>query len=297
MQSKNHPLLTFRAGVRRALNRVLRPLNVQINTLTAERAEENRVLALAEVGYFDEPVFPVLQSFRNSETSSLPADTHRFGGQLKHLITPEGNQVGFSLENGWFGSPDAEIAYTVCRRYRPRCIVEVGCGNSSKLFRQAILDGGLDTRLICVDPNPRNDVQKMADDLWLRPIESVPPADLASLLAPGDVLFIDSSHKVATRNDVVFLLLDVLPRLAAGTLVHLHDIFLPFDYPRDLLLDERWHWTEQYLVQALLASGEGYEVLWAGHYIQRLCPEIHKRLLLHTPNRRASSLWLRKTIA
>lgn len=285
-------MLSTRSRVAGAVNGVLRPLNLRVNSLTAQRAEESKSRALARAGYFDAPAFPVLDCFRNSETSPLIEAVPRFSARWDDLADAGRNQVGYSFDNGWFGSPDAEVAYAVVQQYRPNCIVEVGCGNSTKLLRQAITDARLDTRLICVDPQPRSDVRAFATDVFQREVQTLECSELLSWIGAGDVLFIDSSHIVARGSDVVYLLLNVLPRLRAGTLVHLHDIYLPYDYPPDVVAELRW--SEQYLVQALLTSTDQYELLWAGHYIQRLRPELHAWLELYAPDRRASSLWLRK---
>lgn len=113
-------------------------------------------------------------------------------------------------------------------------------------------------------------------------------------LEPGDFLFIDSSHEVKTGNDVVALLLNVLPSLQAGVLIHIHDIFLPYEYQKEWIIQNRWPWNEQYLVQAFLQGSEEYEVLLAGHYRQKTMPDFVKNFPLWL-GKDASSLWLRKT--
>jgi Methyltransferase domain len=285
-------MLSTRSRVAGALNGVLRPLNLRVNSLTTQRAEERKSRALARAGYFDAPAFPVLNCFRNSDGSPLIDAVPCFSDRWTDLSVAERNKVGYSFDNGWFGSPDAEVAYAVVQRYRPNCIVEVGCGNSTKLLRQSIIDARLDTRLICVDPQPRADVREFATHIFEQEVQTLECSELLSWLGPRDVLFIDSSHVAAQGSDVIYLLLNVLPRLRPDVLVHLHDIFLPYDYPPDVVAELRW--SEQYLVQALLASTDQYELLWAGHYIQRLRPDLHASLDLYAPERRASSLWLRK---
>ena len=88
-----------------------------------------------------------------------------------------------------------------------------------------------------------------------------------SQLHSGDVLFIDSSHTVKIGGDVNYLFLEVLPRLEPGVIVHIHDIFLPFEYRRDWVLDEFRFWTEQYLLQAFLTFNSEFEVLMANSYM------------------------------
>ena len=88
-----------------------------------------------------------------------------------------------------------------------------------------------------------------------------------SQLESGDILFIDSSHTVKIGGDVNYLFLEVLPRLKAGVIVHVHDIFFPFEYRRDWVLEEFRFWTEQYLLQAFLIFNSEFEVLMANSYL------------------------------
>src|ERR1044071_9524271 len=88
-----------------------------------------------------------------------------------------------------------------------------------------------------------------------------------SQLESGDILFIDSSHTVKIGGDVNYLFLEILPRLKPGVIVHVHDIFLPFEYRRDWVMDEFRFWSEQYLLQAFLTFNSEFEVLLANRYL------------------------------
>jgi hypothetical protein len=87
-------------------------------------------------------------------------------------------------------------------------------------------------------------------------------------LGADDILFIDSSHVLRIGSDVQYLFLEVLPRLAPGVLVHIHDIFMPAEYPREWVLTHGYFWTEQYLLQAFLTFNTSWEVIWAGSFMQ-----------------------------
>lgn len=257
---------------KRLLNQLLRPLNARVESLTSETREARRLQGLADAGAFDEPRFPVPAAFARMDPRPLLDAVASHHQALLALRDPARNSVGFSLDNSYFGSPDAEILYAAMAIHRPAQALEVGSGNSTRLLRQAIRDLGLGTRLISVDPEPRRDVDGFVDEFIRERVEGSDPAVLASRLASGDMLLIDSSHQVHVGNDVLFLYLNVLPRLAAGVIVHIHDIFLPYEYPREFVVDHRWDWCEQYIVQALLAASDRFEVLWAGHYLQRTMP-------------------------
>ncbi|WP_235754343.1 class I SAM-dependent methyltransferase [Ruegeria pomeroyi] len=131
-------------------------------------------------------------------------------------------------------TPDAEALYLMIRRYQPRRVIEVGCGNSTRITRQAALDGGLETEITAIDPWPRADIAGVVDRFEQARLEEVDPAVFAALEA-DDVLFIDSSHQVRMSNDVAHLFCRIIPALAPGVVIHVHDVFLPYEYPKVLL--------------------------------------------------------------
>jgi len=154
----------------------------------------------------------------------------------------------------WFPRLDAAAAYAIVRNTKPRRIVEVGSGHSTRFLARAVADGGLETRITCIDPEPRATIAGLPVEFLRSPVQAV-PLDVFALNA-GDVLFIDSSHQLKPGSDLEFLLERVLPRLARGVRVHFHDIFLPDPYP------EMWAWrryNEQAAVADLLADGYALE--------------------------------------
>jgi hypothetical protein len=276
-----------------AINKVLEHANLHLDTLTEKRAEHKRLLELEQTGYFERSVFPIPDSFQSLDLERIIRELSLEELNLDHLAEPFGNAVGYTYDNDYFSSPDAEILYAIVQKFRPEKVVEVGCGNSTRIIRQAILDGGLTTKLTSIDPQPRVEINELSDEIRRNRVESLQDFELFRSLGKGDILFIDSSHEVRTGNDVVFLYLNVIPILRPGVLVHIHDIFLPFDYPRKWILEERWPWNEQYLVHSFLTLGNMFEVVWAGHYLQRTNNEFAK-YFPSLDNRSAKSLWLRK---
>jgi hypothetical protein len=274
-------------------NQVLQHLNLRLDTRTAERAEARRLAALVESGHFDSPAFPLAPGLAACNPEPWFQAVAEFGPRLKEFAAPSAGE-GYSFHNGYFSSPDAEVAYAMARRLAPRRIVEVGSGNSTRLFRAAIRDGGSATELISIDPCPRVEIQQVSDTILRNPVELLPPTKMAGLLSAGDILFIDSSHELQPGNDVLYLFLHVFPRLQSGVVMHVHDIFLPYEYPREWLLEEGWHYfREQYLLQALLQDSEAYEVLWPGHYLQRTKADFNDHFF-GDPVGVAASFWMRK---
>ena len=123
------------------------------------------------------------------------------------------------------------------------------------------------------------------------------PMDTFSSLGENDILFIDSSHVLKIGSDVQYEFLEVLPRLRPGVLVHVHDIFLPGEYPKDWVYgDEHRFWNEQYLLQAFLTDNAHVEVVWASNWMHRRHPdELEKALESYDRNTRfPGSFWFRR---
>lgn len=189
--------------------------------------------------------------------------------ELTAVHRSAGTALGFDFSNPLFGPLDAAVYYATVRTLRPRHIIEIGSGYSTQIACLALqrnaAQGAFGT-MTCIDPYPA---------AWLHgagmKIEIVPePVETLSLerfraLQSGDILFIDSTHTVKFQSDVVREFLEILPELAGGVYVHVHDIFFPYDYPPDWLIQQRRAWNEQYLVEAFLAYNHEFEVVLANH--------------------------------
>ncbi len=161
--------------------------------------------------------------------------------------------------NPYFHPGDARLAYAVVARYQPSRIIEIGCGNSTKFMRRAIDDYQLATKITCIDPQPREDIAKVAHEFHQATLPTV-DVGIFNQLKKGDVLFLDGSHLVMNGSDCVHFFLNILPELPKGVWVHLHDIFLPYDYPHQLFIDCKSN--EQYtLAMLFLFSQEWVPVL------------------------------------
>ncbi len=278
--------------VREWLNRAVRPAGLQIGTLTADRARAARLAVLRARGHFDRPAFALSPGFGPPAGGQVFGWLAEFRADAAKLARSDDNAVGYSPDNGYFTTPDADVYYAVVRGAMPGRVVEVGSGNSTRVARQAILDGKLATQVVCVDPQPRVAVADFCDRHVIGRVEDMPADDLLALLGADGLLFIDSSHACEAGGDVPYLFCHLLPRLPAGTLVHVHDVFLPYDYPADWAAGDARTWDEQYLVHALLQGG-GYEVLWPGYHLQRTLPGFAAHFS-GGPVGQAQSLWLRK---
>lgn len=200
------------------------------------------------------------------------------------------------FDQDWFTGLDAALLYALLASRRPNLIVEVGSGHSTRFAAAALDDVAADGQIVAIDPAPRAAIEKLAPGVALQQM-TLRQAGLAPFrsLAAGDVLFIDSSHILMPGSDVDILLNRILPRLPAGVLVHIHDVFLPDPYP------ESWAWrgyNEQNAVAALVTGG-GYDVIAASRYMETRMAAATTPVLAALPpappGAFASSLWLEKT--
>ena len=208
---------------------------------------------------------------------------------------PTEDPTSFYLGNGLFSGTDALTLYCMLRHLRPRRVVEVGSGYSTRLAAQAALVNG-STELVSIDPYPDEVLQEGfagLTSLITAPVEEV-PLDLFTTLGGGDVLFIDSSHVVRIGGDVAFLFLEVLPRLQPGVVVQVHDVFLPQQYPREWVVDGLRFWNEQYLLQTFLAFNSAFHVLIANSYLEARYPEVLRSTFPTSPWWGGGSFWFQR---
>jgi methyltransferase family protein len=197
----------------------------------------------------------------------------RYASEIDFPEAPITPAYEYHRNNGLFESYDAEILYLMLRHLKPRRIIEIGCGFSTRVAARAVrknLEEGAPCELIAIEPYPDAVLRAGFPGLTAliaTPVQQVDPK-LFQTLERGDILSIDSSHVVAIGSDVVYEYLEVIPRLRPGVVVHLHDIFLPDDYPRAAVLDGLCFWSEQYLLQAFLCFNPSFEVFWASSAMQ-----------------------------
>lgn len=166
--------------------------------------------------------------------------------------------------NDWLPGLDGVSLYGFVTRFKPPVYFEVGSGNSTRFVRRAIRDFGLSTRIISIDPYPRADIDEICDEVHRVGVEEF---DLGQLdrLGPGDMVFIDNSHRSFPNSDVTVFFMEMLGRLPRGCLYGLHDIFLPDDYPAGW---EPRFYSEQYLLASYLFGGaDGDEIVLPAAYL------------------------------
>jgi len=193
--------------------------------------------------------------------------------------------LGF-YHNKSFPPADAEMLYNIVRHFKPGRVIEIGSGYSTRMMKRALdrnREEGIEASHICIEPFEMPWLEEFGVEVVRNKVEDVDPKIFEELEA-NDVLYIDSSHVLRTGGDVFTEYLRIIPSLKPGVLIHIHDIFLPFEYPRDWIVDKRWFWTEQYLLQAFLSFNREFEVISAVHYLalhhreelEKCCPVFRK---------------------
>ena len=232
-----------------------------------------------------QPPYPVIEEIFRSRQSEFLAVLG-----LVDAEAPALERMRDLLDQSWFPSLDAAVAFALVRARKPKRIVEVGSGHSTRVLARALSPG---SELWAIDPAPRADIAGLGVRVVTSTLQHAPSAPFEAL-APGDVLFIDSSHILMPGSDVDLLLNRVLPRLPSGSLIHIHDIFLPFDYPAI------WGWrsyNEQQGVLPFLVTGAYlplFSSVWAERALgDRLAGSVARRLP-QPAGAMPTSLWLEK---
>lgn len=201
--------------------------------------------------------------------------------------------------NEYYPFGDALVMRSFIVNERPKRIVEIGSGFSSALILDTLDELG-DTTTVCtfVEPFPARleallrDADRTRHRLFVNVVQDV-PLSIFDELEAGDVLVIDSSHVSKAGSDVNHLFFDVLPRLAPGVFVHVHDVIWPFSYP-ELWLAEGRAWNESYLLKAFLQFNEAFEVEFSMGYVILPHLERVKRELPRVYDAPGTAFWIRR---
>jgi hypothetical protein len=225
----------------------------------------------------------------------------RLGPAMAEFRPPQSSPDRWQyVPNDSYTVPDAAVLHAMVRTQKPRRIVELGSGHSTLVTAAAARQNaaeGHPVNLEVFDPFPGvvGDGLPGLARLERTGAQDVPFAVFERLEA-GDILFVDTTHTVKIGSDVNHIILEILPRLRPGVVVHLHDIFLPYEYPRVWLEDYGLYWAEQYLLQAFLAFNSGYEILASVYALKRERPaEMAQLLPPGNWDGLGAAFWMRRT--
>jgi hypothetical protein len=304
---------------------ILNEYSQKLQAVTAERDELNRRCSeLATVvenmgfppGHFysalvdtrDPHVISAVRS-RTSRIERIPVDKKRiletlraFARHRRRFPFSRDNQGGyrFHLNNTFLGPHDSFALFSIILELEPERVVEIGSGFSSAL----LLDVnehfmGSKMSLTFIDPGLEQ-LRKLIHWSELKKAQIIErrvqdvPYEVFDALRSGDILFIDSSHVSKTASDVNYYLFEILPKLPVGTIIHIHDIFYPFEYPEDWVLNQKRSWNEAYLMRAFLAYNSAFEIIYWSSFASRVLGEELHDLVPLCRGDEGGSLWLRK---
>jgi predicted O-methyltransferase YrrM len=279
---------------------------------------QNPFLKSAPPGHFYSPIPDIYYIKKNRENlfardkTSCPGIELAVQEQIDLIkeLASYYNQMPFSEEeqdgyryyfnNPYIGHGSSIILYSLMRHFRPQKIVEVGSGFSSAAMLD-VNDRFLDSSIqfTFIEPYPErllsllNENDRERHHIFADIAQHVPHTTYTEL-KNNDILFLDSSHVAKVGSDVVFLLTEILPILQRGVIIHIHDIYWPFEYPEDWVLSGK-AWNEAYLVKAFLQFNSSFEILLFNSYLAIHHQDLMKKCLpLFLPDG-GSSLWIRKT--
>jgi hypothetical protein len=317
-------LKNFAFGVLRVLDLILAPLVIPAAILLkfVRRAGVHRMpfsrRVLLGVGvlpvrnHYYEPQF----DFRGANTPpsgerTLPGidwneagqlqvlDTLRYAGELAGIGSNRTSDLEFHFGNVNFESGDAEYWYQMVRATKPRRLFEIGSGNSTLLAVAALRRTseevpGYRCEHVCIEPYEMQWLERSGVSVLRKRVEELDPGYFEALES-GDILFIDSSHVIRPYGDVLFEYLEILPRLAPGVIVHIHDIFSPRNYPAAWIEDEVRLWNEQYLLEAFLSGNRNWRVLGALNFLRHRHFDRLKAVAPYlTPDREPGSFYIQR---
>lgn len=301
------------------IGRLMRSLGRQVvaHAAPGAPASSSKIPLLFPLGHFYSPIVdPADLRPRESRIWSgvdeMPGIDLRTSEQLAlvEALAPHATSVHYPVDapndpreyfyrNDQYPLLDAEFLHLALCHFRPSRMIEVGSGFSSLIsakVNRTILGGALE--FSCIEPYPRQFLVDGVPGITQVIQRRVEDVDLAFFdrLGANDILFIDSSHISKTGSDVNYLFFEVLPRLRPGVLVHIHDIFLPDDYPKVWVLDQGRHWNEQYVVRAFLTHNSSWEIVFAAHFLGTRHRAAVQRTFPRYPEQGGGgSLWIRRT--
>lgn len=234
------------------------------------------------------------------------AEQHELLRQLKPHVAfidypqeqPTDDPTTYFYANDQYPMLDAEFLFAFLCERKPSSMIEIGSGFSSLVtadVNRRILGNSID--FTCVEPFPRQFLIDGVAGITRLVREKVENLDLSFFesLSGGDILFIDSSHISKTGSDVNYLFFEVLPRLKKGVFVHVHDIFLPFEYPRKWVIDDGRNWNEQYLLRAFMQFNASWRIIWMAYYMGANHKDAVRETFPRFPNGAGGSFWIERT--
>lgn len=253
---------------------------------SSEYKDKNRVVPGHKVGHFYSPIVDpsqvesFLAELPRDETAIVPGIDLNIDRQEElwrsHISNaPRVQENRWKPHNGYYDRGDAFVMTGIFHKFRPRRVVEIGSGFSSARMLDIIDAWQLPTEVTFIEPYPDRldlllrDADRSRHQVINEPVQAV-QNEVFRALDSNDILFVDSSHVLKAGSDVYDELFRILPLLRPGVVIHFHDIFWPFEYPSDWILNRRYSWNEVYAVRLLLTNSSLYKILFFNDAFRRL---------------------------
>lgn len=204
----------------------------------------------------------------------------------------------YNFDNSFYSYTDGIVLYSMLRHFKPKQIIEIGSGYSSALALDTnSLFFNNEIKLTFIEPYPErlysliSDNDKKSTTIIESDVQLI-SLEIFEKLNAGDVLFVDSTHVAKTGSDVNYILFEILPRLKSGVLIHFHDIFFPFEYPRNWVF-KGMNWNEDYFLKAFLMYNNSFEIKFFSNYLHLHHRQAFENMPLCYKNS-GGSLWIEK---
>jgi hypothetical protein len=165
---------------------------------------------------------------------------------------------------------DAFVLYAMIREKKPELMIETGAGDTTKISLQALQmnkNEGNPCKFYSIEPYPRDDIKEIENkdfEVIQRKIQDVE----VDLFSNADLVFIDSTHVSKIDSDVNYEILEIIPTLKVGSLVHWHDIVIPTNYWKEWIENGNQFWNESYMVHSFMLFNESFKTVWAARYMR-----------------------------
>ena len=210
-----------------------------------------------------ESLYQIIDTHRSDYADNL-AKIERYSSDIQS-IRAEKQKNNIYWNNGFLPGLDIIILFMMIAEKKPKRFIEVGSGFSTRVADYSKTLYSDKTQIISIDPQPRTDVEDIVDKSIRQSFERLKFDQLQ--IEAGDILFIDNSHRILPNSDAMVFFMEVLPNLKKGVIVHLHDIYLPYDYPQ-FMCDRLYN--EQYgLASYLLANPQRYKTIMPNYFVSQ----------------------------
>jgi hypothetical protein len=223
-----------------------------------------------------------------------------YSGEILALSKLPNNKLTYSFVCPSFKSGDSDYLYNIVRHFKPNQIIEIGSGHSTLMVQHAMKKNKEESANytfdhLCIEPFEVPWLEELPVQVIRKMVENI-DISFFRQLEENDILFIDSSHIIRPQGDVLYEYLQILPNLKKGVIVHIHDIFTPYDYLPEWFEDGVVFWNEQYLLEAFLTLNPSFKIIGSLNYLKNKHYESLKgKCPMLTSDRQPGSFWIQKT--